>query len=69
MPAQPFGALAGVAEGVPAPLHGECVGVHAPGKSDAVALDANGLEAGGGLSSGEVPGLAGVGVSPSILQF
>ncbi|MEI6789418.1 MAG: hypothetical protein WCL49_13155, partial [bacterium] len=59
MPAQPFGTSDGLAEGFPAPLQGKCVGVHAPGKSDAVALDANGLEAGGGLGSCEVPGLAG----------
>jgi len=45
MPAQPFGASDGVAEGFPALLHGEGIGIHAPREPDAVALDADGIPA------------------------
>ena len=57
--AQPLGASDAVAEGFPALLKGEGVGVHAPGEPDAVALDADGLEARRGLGGGEFPGVAG----------
>jgi len=48
-----------MAEGFAALLQGEGVGIHAPGEPDAVALDADGLQACRGLGGGEFPGVAG----------